>query len=186
MVVLAAMLMVGCAVDTETVRVIKGADGKDGVSCTLSEVEGGVSLSCSDETSFTIYHGQNGQNGENGNDGLSCSVEQLEGGAEITCGDSSAIVLNGTDGQDGQDGEDGENGSDGGGVTITSYSGNSCTLIAGSSVYVKKGNNNAGLYTSSSCHSRTKYAEVSQGEAYWVSTNMLATWNGSSIKVLTF
>lgn len=176
MVVLAAMLMVGCAVDTETVRIIKGADGQDGVSCTLLEVENGVTVSCSDESSFTIHNGTNGQNGENGSDGQSCSVEQTEEGALITCGESTATVLNG---------EDGENGS---GAIINSYSSSSCTLIAGSTSYTKPtGSGNRGLYSASNCASNTKYAEVSQGEAYWVSNNMLATLaDDGSLKVIVF
>lgn len=213
---LAAILMTGCGPVTETVKIIKGDKGdagQDGVSCTLSSVENGVQLSCSDETSFIVYNGingldgisgqdgldgengitgQSGQDGTNGTDGLSCTVEQLENGAIINCNNSTATVLNGTDGQNGDDGVDGAGGQDGQNgsnavATITNYSSSSCTLIVGTTVYTKpSGSGNRGLYTSNTCSSNSKYAEVSQGEAYWVSTSSLATLDGNTLKVIKF
>jgi hypothetical protein len=75
----------------------------------------------------------------------------------------------------------------GSGATIKSYSGSSCTLITGTSMYVKAtGSNNFGLYTSSSCSSSSKEHEVSQGESYWTSSNSLAVHNDGSLRVITF
>lgn len=178
-----------CSPTKEVVEIYKGdpgVPGQDGVSCTVSQLENGALLSCSDETVVTILNGQNGQNGSNGTDGQdgeSCSVEQLENGAQITCAGSSATVLNGTDGEDGQDGSNGSNGTI---VTIANYTSSSCTRITGTSTYIKVGNTNARLYSSSSCHSNSKFAEISQGESYWASGTALAVWYDDGVRVLIF
>lgn len=180
LVLAAATLIAGCSPTKELVEIYQGPPGQpgqNGVSCSVTQVENGAVLSCSDETFVTIT---NGQNGQNGSDGESCSVEQTESGAQITCANSSATVLNGTDGQDGEDGSGGMT------VTIADYSSSSCTRITGTSTYIKVGMTNAGLYTSSSCHSSSKFAEISQGESYWASGTALALWYDDGVRVLTF
>lgn len=190
---------------------IDGRDGRDGVSCTVEQQEGGAAIYCSDETYVFIANGRDGRDGQNGTDGsngedgsngsdgaagTSCSVSQTETGALITCGDTSAVIANGQDGQngsDGQDGSDGEDGEDGqngaSSATIANYSSSSCVQLSGVSParYTKPtGSSNRGIYTSSSCSSSSKESEVSQGEAYWVSSNSLATLNNGALRVITF
>ena len=72
------------------------------------------------------------------------------------------------------------------GATIKSYTSNNCTAVTGTGLYIKIGNNNASLYYSSTCSSSSKYAEISQGESYWVSTTHLAVWFDSGVRVLHF
>ncbi len=200
------IMLSACSVDRSleaTVTANDGRDGRDGIDgtsaiCTVERQENGALLSCSDGSYAFVQdgsngsNGQNGENGSDGQDGNSCSVEQQEGGALITCGNSSALVqngLNGTngqDGQDGQDGEDGEDGDDGTLISLADYSGSSCTKIVGTSSYVKKNGSNYKLYTSSSCSSSSAFAEVSQGEAYWAASNVLAVHADSKLRVIIF
>jgi hypothetical protein len=189
LVILGLLVATGCSVDkyTEATVIAKdgqnGVDGKDGVSCTIFPIEGGAQLSCSDDSSVVIRDGLNGtdgQDGQDGQDGNSCYVEETEVGATITCGESFANIFNGQDGQDGEDGESAV-------ATISNYSANSCTLISGTSSYVKKtGSSNYAFYTTSNCASNSKFAEVSQGEAYWLGPNVLGTHADGSLRVLTF
>lgn len=156
------------------VTAVDGKDGADGVSvfCTATRYENGALINCGDEeNSVFIYDGEVGPAGPQGEQG--------------------------EPGKDGEDGEDGEDGSDGlpgpqgppgtsGLATITDYTGNSCTKITGSNAYVKgTGSNNFGLYTSSSCHSSSKFAEVSEGEAYWVASRILATHANNVLRVIS-
>lgn len=92
----------------------------------------------------------------------------------------------GPQGPQGPQGIQGPAGSPGTTVTITLYSSNSCTKITGTNRYVRVQGNNVQFFTSSSCHSSTKLAEVSQGESFWVTGNVLAVYDDCSVRVLTF
>jgi hypothetical protein len=76
-----------------------GTEGKDGTSCSTSEADDGVTLTCSDGTETFIANGSPGRDGDPGADG--------QDGAPGVDG------LDGTPGADGQDGLDGEDGRDG-------------------------------------------------------------------------
>ena len=199
------LLTLGCA-ERATEAVVtanNGTDGKDGIngsSCYVEESEYGTKLSCTDG-SFAVI--------SNGKDGSSCSIEETEDGAVILCGDESVATLyNGTSGQDGQSCSV-QDTRDGAIITcrsststitngesceqdntplasIKTYISSSCTSITGTTNYVKVGNNNISIYSSSNCSSNTKMAEVSQGEAYWVSSNSLATYSSGALRVITF
>lgn len=102
-------------------------------------------------------------------------------------GQDGATGATGPAGMDGQDGVDGQDGADGAGVVdMTDYSGSSCQQIAGTTTYVKVGSNNASLYSQSGCSSSAKFAEVSQGEAYWASSAVLVVWYSGGLRALTF
>lgn len=51
------------------VRGLPGKDGTNGTACTISQQEGGALLSCTDETSFFVHNGTDGQDGADGQDG---------------------------------------------------------------------------------------------------------------------
>lgn len=126
--------------------------------------------------------------GPAGADGQShyCTVSQAEGGALVTCDDGTeAFVANGAQGPQGETGPTGE-ASEASIATLTDYSGNSCTKIAGTNSYVKKSGSNYKLYTSSICHSSSAYAEVSEGEAYWVSSTAVAIHSPAALRVIEF
>jgi hypothetical protein len=132
-----------------------------------------------------------GPAGANGADGISCSVAQTEGGALLSCSDGSETYMQnglpgaeGPQGIPGQDGSDGDDGSSG--ATLRDYSANSCTNMLGTTKYVKKNGSNFKFYSHSSCSSSSAFAEVSQGEAYWVSATSLAVHADSVIRVITF
>lgn len=179
--VVTVSILSACAPDRKVVRIVNGQpgspgapgrDGTNGVSCTVLRTEGGSLLLCQDGTEVYVADGRDGTDGSNGQDG--------EDGSNGTDGQD------GSDGNDGIDGEPGEDGSDGATATIVDYSAVSCTNIAGTSVYVKKNGSNFKLYTTSTCSSSSAFAEVSQGEAYWAATRVLATWSSSAARVIFF
>jgi hypothetical protein len=140
-----------------------------------------------------VYKGEQGLPGLDGRDGTSCFVTAAEGGANLSCSDgSSAFVANGLPGEQGPQGipglagEAGADGDSGGAALLRDYSANSCTNIVGTSKYVKRSGSNYKLYSSSSCSSSSAFAEVSQGEAYWVSSASLAVHADSILRVITF
>lgn len=203
--VLGLVILAGCAKERNLEATLTGRDGRDGrdgvdgVSCTVSALENGSKISCSDGSEISLYNGTNGQNGsdgEDGADGSSCSLTAIsESSSLLSCTDGSSMTVSngidgrdGTDGSDGQDGSDGEDGEDALGATLSLYSSSSCVKISGTSSYTKStGSGNRGLYTSSSCSSSSKFAEVSQGEAYWVSNTSLATLtDDGDLRVITF
>jgi hypothetical protein len=104
----------------------------------------------------------------------SCSVTEAEGGALVSCTDGTEAFI--------ADGATGSSAT----ASITNYTGSSCQLISGSSVYVKKSGSNFVLYSSSSCHASGKIYEVSQGEVYAISNNIIGIHATSVLKVLTF
>lgn len=160
----------------------RGADGAPGVagqSCSASEVEGGLMISCGDgeSNSFYIRDGVDGRDGQNGADGAD--------GRDGTDGADGADGQDGSDGEDGADGADGEDGSNGI-SSITSFTSSSCANVTATSKYYKVSGSNVGLYTSSTCHSSTKFAEVAQGEAYWITNSILAVWKSGGMNVIYF
>lgn len=193
---------------------VDGVNGANGTSCSVEQLENGAKITCTDGSFATVQNGSQGElgrEGERGPDGSSCSTTPTEAGALITCSNgTSAELLNGSTGQAGTgcsvaeivngaaitcgsssvsvyNGEAGTPGSNAPSSTITTYSNNVCTLIAGTNKYVKNSNNNTSLYSSSSCNNNTKFAQVSQGESYWVGPRDLAIYNSSnSIRVIHF
>ena len=95
-----------------------GADGLDGVSCTVKSLAAGngYKVVCGGDSVGVILNGtdgsdgkngNNGSDGKDGNNGTSCTVEMLSdsSGYKIFCGgDSVGVVLNGLDGKDGVNG----------------------------------------------------------------------------------
>jgi hypothetical protein len=141
---IALTLLVGCTPDREVVQILKGDQGPQGpagVSCSISQVEGGALLACADNTEVFIANGSPGEAGSPGVDAV---------------------------------------------ASLADYSGASCQLIDGTLTYVKKSGSNYKLYSGSTCHSSTAFAEVSQGEAYWVSTTAVAVYSSSALRVITF
>lgn len=148
-----------------------------------------------------------GDKGDTGEPGLTlpCVAEQAEAGALLSCPGQEPVFIAavvgpqgpqgipgvGTQGPQGEPGEDGKDGQDAppsqSNATLRDYPASMCSLIIGTSSYVKKQqNNNYKLYTASSCASNTAFAEVSQGEAYWAAPNVYATHAGSVLRVITF
>lgn len=134
--------------------------------------------------------GKDGVDGKDGADGAQgVAGEQGPPGADGAVGPqgpAGAAGVAGPVGPQGPAGPQGIQGPAGASATIVSYYGSSCQLIAGTSMYMKASGSNAAFYTSSSCHSSTKVVEISQGESYWASSNALAVWSGSSLRVITF
>ena len=158
-----------------------------------------TALGCKERTTEAVVTGNNGQScsvsGPVINCGASqyviaantsnCSIQQSAGGAIITCGNSTATISNGTNGINGTNGTNGING----GVTsviVTDYNTSACVPIAGTNGFVQPNGPNLGLYSSAGCASNTKFAEISQGEAYWISASNLGTWNNGFLRVITF
>lgn len=147
--------------------------------------------------SVVVCNGLNGLNGQQGVPGVQ-GPQGIAGeiGPQGPPGQNGTPGLPGMPGSPGPMGPPGPQGPQGiqgpagsSGAIIVNYSSNSCTLVANSSptTYTKPtGSHNFGLYTSSSCHSSSKFAEVSDGESYWVSNNSLAVWSSNSIRVITF
>ncbi len=165
LVLVASLGLMACAPDKEIVSVIKGDPGQDGIngtSCSAYQTEGGAVLLCANGEEVFVSNGAPGPQGPQG--------------------------IPGIDGEDGEAGEDGQPGEDGSAasVTLLDYSANSCTKILDTDAYVKKNGSNYRLYSHSSCHSSTLFAEVSQGEAYWVSATALATHADSKLRVIYF
>ena len=93
-----------------------GSNGKDGVGCSLTELDDGLgySVKCGDNTGV-IYNGANGKNGTDGVAGTSCEVSKIPDGSGVyvICGETTVAVLNGKDGLVGKDGIDGIDGVNG-------------------------------------------------------------------------
>jgi len=80
-----------------SVLVKDGTDGVDGRSCTVSEAELKVILTCDDGTRIVFKNGVDGVDGNEGNtgeDGLDCTAEadSVTGVVSITCGDSLLVI----------------------------------------------------------------------------------------------
>ena len=146
------MFLASCGKPTiESVGVITGEKGKDGTSCSVSEVTSeednlviGARLFCTDGSSTIVLNGKDGSNGApgaegvQGEPGISCSITEGKDSATVSCPGSDPVVITdgqdgaigpagpagpaGQNGQDGDDGEDGQNGTNG-----TNASG--CTLV---------------------------------------------------------
>jgi hypothetical protein len=151
------------------------------------------SLSVSEEDVFlNSIVACNGSNGLNGSDGLN-GTDGGQGvpGAQGPQGEAGPQGTPGAQGLPGPIGPEGDQGPQGiqgpagpSGASITVYSSNSCTLIAGTSFYVKSGD----LYTSSSCSSASKVIDMNDSNSsFWVGTRVLALYAGSStMRVITF
>lgn len=72
------------------------------------------------------------------------------------------------------------------GATIVLYAQTTCTRIGSTNRYLKVQGNNVQFFSSSNCSSSSKLAEVSQGESFWVTGNMLAVYDDCSVRVITF
>lgn len=204
------MFLCSCSPKTELVEIIKGDDGLAGAnghsvvseyvqSCEIECAAGGqrldLYLDLDDSLSATegdLYlnslvacNGLNGAKGAKGATGAQGPQGAIgpQGlpGAQGLPGPTGPVGPQGPQGLPGADGDDDS------GATITQYSSSSCTLIAGTSSYVKVSNNSVSLYTSSSCSSSSKFATVSEGESYWVAAKDLAVFNTqTSIRVIHF
>jgi hypothetical protein len=199
--ILVALVGIGCAKSSNLEATVTGRDGKDGrdgVSCTVVSSEGGAVISCGDGTSVTVRDGQNGTNGTNGQDGqngTSCSTQEAyDDGYLISCGDGSEVEIhNGRDGQNGQNGQNGSNGSNGkdghdgsNGANVDEYSSDSCVKIGNTDKYTKSEGNKRSIYKNSNCSSSSKEHEVSEDDAYWVSGNSVCSLKNGSLRVITF
>ena len=92
---------------------INGANGKDGVGCSLTELDDnlGYSVKCGNNTGV-ILNGAKGKDGTDGVDGTSCGTSIIPDGSGIyvICGETAVAVLNGKNGVDGKNGIDGVDG----------------------------------------------------------------------------
>lgn len=168
-----------------------GLSGIDGVSGTDGE------------------NGEDGVNGEDGEQGIQGPVGEMgpqgliglvgpQGlagpqGLQGVQGTPGAIGPQGISGLPGPTGSQGATGPQGiqgpigsSGTTIKLYASSSCTLITGTTRYVKVQGSNVQFFSSSNCASNTKLAEMSQGESFWVTGNVLAVYDDSSVRVITF
>lgn len=203
------LLMIAISCDSTTVHLIPGQDGMDGqdganghsLVSETTEVEGNAcdenggqsldiyvdlddSLSVTEgdlyQSSLIACNGSNGLNGEPGAPG--------EPGPPGVAGPQGLPGIGipgpaGPPGPTGPQGVPGAQGPPGAGATITVYNTGSCTLIAGTSYYVK----GSSIYTSSSCHAWTKVANLTGADdTFWVGANKLAVQNSGCIRVITF
>lgn len=153
--------------------------------------------------SLVVCNGVNGLNGEQGPQGEmgpqgligATGPQGLMGpqGLQGPKGATGAIGPQGVPGVMGPVGPQGPAGPQGmqgpagsSGATIKLYASTSCTLVTGSNRYVKVQGQNVQFFSSSNCHSSTKLAEVSQGESFWVTGNILAVYDDCSVRVITF
>lgn len=172
MLILTAMVVVGCSFDTKVIDILRGSDGKDGAdgkdglngsstSCSVSEAEGGYLLSCGDGSSFLVRNGIDGLDGLDGQDGE-----------------------DGADGEDGEDGQDGSNGSSA--VTVTMYTSSSCTSL-GSGYYGKSNSNTYSIYDDNDCHSSDKLIDLNDANSsYWLGSKLGVFASPNDLRVLTF
>lgn len=141
--------------------------------------------------------GTNGEDGSDGADGLdgengTNGVAGIPGAAGPTgatgpqgvAGSTGSAGPTGPQGPAGPQGIAGPAGSSG--ATITVYSAVSCTAIAGTTKHVKQNGSNFKFYTGATCASSSSFAEISSGESVWVSSNALAVWDASNIRVIKF
>ncbi len=97
---------------SSTNYVCNGANGSNGVGCTVTESSNGTkTITCDEGTEVTV---SDGADGSNGSDGESCTVIDNNNGTKtITCGEVSVSVSDGTDGTNGADGTNGTDGTNG-------------------------------------------------------------------------
>lgn len=150
------------------------------------------------EATVTAVDGKAGKDGKDGVSAL-CTVTQYDNGALLNCGaGGTAFVENGATGADGVAGATGETGAVGpigpaGSSTavmveVTEYTGDTCTLLDGSTParYIKKAGSNFEFFSEDTCHHSNKVAEISSGEQYAIPGGDLAVWNDSTIRVYNF
>ena len=153
--------------------------------------------------SLVVCNGLNGLNGEQGPQGEmgpqgligATGPQGLMGpqGLQGQPGTPGAIGPQGPQGLPGPVGPQGPQGPQGiqgpagsSGATITLYASTSCTRITGTNRYVRVQGNNVQFFSTSNCQGSSKLAEVSQGESFWVTANMLAVYDDCSVRVITF
>jgi hypothetical protein len=169
-------------------------DMDDSLTVSQGDVYANSLIACNGLNGLQGIQGLPGTNGSNGSDGAQ-GIPGAQGpqGIQGIAGPQGAPGLDGADGQPGPTGPQGPQGPQGiqgpagsSGATIVSFSGSSCTRLTGTNSYLKASNNNYALYTSSNCSSNSKFAEVSEGESYWVSANALAVYSDTGLRVITF
>ena len=186
-----------CECETSGSRLDMYIDMDDNLQVSESDVFTNSLVVCDGRNGRDGLDGQNGADGQDGRDGedgeRGATGAQGPQGIQGMVGPQGAPGAPGTNGMPGPMGPQGPQGPQGmqgpagsSGATIAAYSASSCTLIAGTSTYVKANGSNYKLYTSSSCSSSSAFAEVSQGESYWVGSNKLAVWYETAMRVITF
>lgn len=195
-------ILAGCSIRPEVVQILKGDPGANGHSL-VSEYGDSESLECrgggsrldiyvdlDDTLSVTegdLFQGSliacNGANGLDGAQGIPGTP-----GPQGVAGPQGLPGLGlpgpaGPPGPQGPQGATGAQGPAGSGASVTTYSSNSCTAIAGTSYYAKSGD----VYDDNDCHSSDRVAQLNDtNETFWLSANKLAVNAGSSLRVLTF
>lgn len=164
-----------------------------------TDQSGAVSEGDSLQFSFDVCNGVDGTNGLDGKDGIDgVAGEPGAPGPQGPAGEIGATGPQGPQGETGAPGQagapgatgatgpQGPAGQPGSTVAVDTYSGSSCQKLKNTNSYVKISSNVAGLYSSSSCASNSKFAQVSQGESYWAAGNVLVVWGSSGVTALTF
>ena len=135
------------------------------VPCTI---EGNV-MSCPDGTSYEFPEPLPGPAGERGPVGEQGPAgEPGPTGATGATGPTGATGATGATGPAGATGPQGPAGATGITYTFTNISTSSCTLIAGSSRYLK----DYGIYPGASCSGPSKILDIAEGQEYWLSTSL--------------
>lgn len=143
------------------------------------------SISCNGLNGLQGLTGATGEMGPQGLPGLAGINGAI--GPQGERGEPGPIGLTGPQGPQGSQGPQGAPGTPGSSATILAYSASSCTPILGTMYYTKlTSSSNFALYSTPSCSNSSKFAQVSQGEAYWVSSQSLAVWSNNSLRVITF
>jgi len=135
--------------------------------------------------------GAPGQDGKDGNDGVhgkdGAPGQDGKDGNNGVDGKDGAPGQDGKDGNNGNNGEDGEDGEPGTTGSVTAYSSSSCTSIAGTTYFYKKGGSKAAIYSETGCDGSDKVANLGNGESLWVGATYLAVGSaGGSLRVINF
>lgn len=180
-VILFAIVFFGCQQETELVRIVSGNDGHS----LVSEYHSPTAFECGElgGSRLDVYLDMNYNLVSDAGDVFQNSL--------LSCNGAIGVGIPGPIGPQGPPGVDGAPGPVGpvgdSGAVITEYSSTSCTVIAGTSTYMKASNNNVSLYSASTCANNTKIAEVAQGEVYWAGPMDMVVYNtSSSIRVIHF
>lgn len=138
------------------------------------------------QNSVVICNGLQGEQGLQGTQGN--TGEQGNQGEQGIPGEQGNPGEQGAQGEQGIQGEQGEPGIPGpSAVMIQTYNSTTCTLIQGSNIYMKRTSSIVfTLYSSSTCTTAVKLADIKQGQSYWVANNMLSVWSNDSLRVITF
>jgi hypothetical protein len=181
-------------------------DNDDSLDVSSADLYTGSLIACNGANGLNGIAGLDGTNGADGNDGVDGTNgnDGADGanGADGTQGIPGAIGPQGVAGPQGipgpqgiagpvgpvgpqgPQGTQGAQGPAGSGATITTYTSNSCTLIAGTSYYQKS----ASIYSNNTCTSSHRVANLNGStDTFWVGTSKLAVANGGNgLKVISF